>query len=64
MKSLLHRSFVFALQVTISQAGIAAQTLPVTLSLMQRSEEKKKHSMIVLNCETSQACLAQMELER
>ena len=42
MKSLLHRSFVFALQVTISQAGIAAQTLPVSLSLMQRSKEKKK----------------------
>ena len=41
MKSLLHRSFVFALQVTISQAGVAAQTLPVTLSLMQRSEEKE-----------------------
>ena len=41
MKLLLHRSFVFALQVTISQAGIAAQTLLVTLSLMQRSEEKE-----------------------
>ena len=41
MKLLLHRSFVFALQVTTSQAGIAAQTLPVTLSLMQRSKEKK-----------------------
>ena len=41
MKSLLHRSFVFALQVTISQAGIAALTLPVTLSLMQHSEEKE-----------------------
>ena len=41
MKLLLHRSFVFALQVTISQAGIATQTLLVTLSLMQRSEEKE-----------------------
>ena len=41
MKLLLHRSFVFALQVTISQAGIAAQTLPVTLSLMQLFEEKE-----------------------
>ena len=37
----LYRSFVFALQVTISQAGIAAQTPPVTLSLMQGSEEKE-----------------------
>ena len=64
MKLLLHRSFVFALQVTISQAGIAAQMLPVTLSLMQRFEEKKKHSMIVLNHETSLARSAQMELER
>ena len=26
---------------SISQAGIAAQTLPVTLSLMQHSEEKE-----------------------
>ena len=41
MKSLLHRLFVFALQVTITQACIAAQILPVTLSLMQRSEEKE-----------------------
>ena len=43
MKLLLPRSFVFALQVTtgISQAGIAAQILPVTLSLMQGSEEKE-----------------------
>ena len=41
MKSLLHQSFVFAHQVTISQAGIAAQTLPVTLSLMLRSKEKE-----------------------
>ena len=43
MKLLLHRSFVFALQVTtgMSQAGIAAQTLPVTLSLMQNFEEKE-----------------------
>ena len=41
MKLLLHQSFVFTLQVTISQAGIAAQTLPVTLSLMQNFEENK-----------------------
>ena len=41
MKLLLHRPFVFALQVTISQAGIAAQTLSVTLSLMQGSKEKE-----------------------
>ena len=41
MKLLLHRSFVFELQVTISQAGIAAQTLPVTLSIMQGSEQKE-----------------------
>ena len=41
MKLLLHRSFVFALQVTISQAGIAAQTLPVTLSLMENFKEKE-----------------------
>ena len=41
MKLLRHRSFVFALQVTISQAGIAAQTLLVTVSLMQGSEEKE-----------------------
>ena len=41
MKLLLHRLFVFALQVTISQADIAAQTLLVTLSLMQCSEEKE-----------------------
>ena len=41
MKLLLHRSFVFALQVTIFQAGIATQTLPVTLSLMENFEEKE-----------------------
>ena len=44
MKLLLHRSFVFALQVTIFQAGIAAQTLPVTLSLMENFEEKNKNN--------------------
>ena len=41
MKLLLHRLLVFAFQVTISRAGIAAQTLPVTVSLMKGSEEKE-----------------------
>ena len=41
MNLVLHRSFVFAFQVTISQAGIATQTLLVTLSLMQGFEENE-----------------------
>ena len=51
MKLWRHRSFLFALQFTISQPGIAA------LTLMQGSKEKEKkyRSMIVPNRETSQA---------
>ena len=38
MKLLLHQLFLFALQFTISQDGIAARTLTV----MQGSKEKEK----------------------
>ena len=53
MKLWRHRSFLFALQFTISQPGIAAQTL----TLMQGSKEKEKkyRNVIVPNRETSQA---------
>ena len=49
MKSLLHRQhqlFLFALQFTISQAGIAARTL----TLMQGSKEKEKKKKTQRDC--------------